>query len=173
MVARKLLMTAPRISLWNIYNFLRNAFRKKKHKQNIRSRGMQSCLPDVYCSLFHSKWIFSSTWMLVFNDYWTQHTTLLGWGGGTKLKAASGLGDFKAVPMSRAVHGFQSKDLFLHFKGKHVVTVMLPVPWSHPELAVVDIWRDNFLEASFSIFTLEEEENSKSETHQKRFKEPD
>lgn len=56
--------------------------------------------------------------------------------------------------MSRAVHGFQSKQLLLHLKGEHVLAVVLPVARGHPESAVVDVWGDHLLESSFPIFTL-------------------
>lgn len=58
--------------------------------------------------------------------------------------------------MSRAVHGFQSKQLLLHLKGEHVLAVVLPVTRSHPEPAVVNVWGDHLLESSFSIFTPDE-----------------
>lgn len=58
------------------------------------------------------------------------------------------------IPVSRTVHGLQSESLLFHLKGKHVVTVMLPMARGHPKLAVVDVWRHNFLEASFPILAL-------------------
>lgn len=64
--------------------------------------------------------------------------------------------------MSRAVHGFQSKQLLLHLKGEHVLAIVLPVARRHPESAVVDVWGDHLLESSFPIFALLE---NKHDTH--------
>jgi len=49
--------------------------------------------------------------------------------------------------VSWAVHGFESKYFFLHFKLEHVLSIMVPVSRSLPQFAVVDIWRDHFLVA--------------------------
>lgn len=56
--------------------------------------------------------------------------------------------------MSRAVHGFQGKQLLFHFKGEHVLAVVLPVARGHPEPAVIDVRGDHLLESSFPVFTL-------------------
>lgn len=58
------------------------------------------------------------------------------------------------IPVSRAVHGFQSKQLLFHFKGEHVLAVVLPVARGHPEPAIIDVRGDHLLESSFPVFTL-------------------
>ena len=56
--------------------------------------------------------------------------------------------------MSRAVHGFEGKDLLLHFEGEHVLAVVLPVSGGQPELAVVDVGCHHLLEAPLPVLTL-------------------
>ena len=45
--------------------------------------------------------------------------------------------------MPRTIHRFQSPLLFLDIKCEHVVLVVLPVPGSFPEFAVVHVRRDD------------------------------
>jgi len=56
--------------------------------------------------------------------------------------------------VSRAVHGFERKGLLLHLEGEHVLAVVLPVARGLPQLAVVDVGRDHFLEAPLPVLTL-------------------
>ena len=62
--------------------------------------------------------------------------------------------DAEGLPVSGAVHGLQSKDVLLHGEGEHVLTVVLPVARGLPQLAVVDIRRRHFLEASPAVLLL-------------------
>ena len=59
-----------------------------------------------------------------------------------------------ALPVSGAVHGLERVGLLLHLEGEHVLTVVLPVARGLPELAVVDVGRDYFLEAPLLVLTL-------------------
>ena len=45
--------------------------------------------------------------------------------------------------VARAVHGFERPFLLLDVEDEHIVFVVLPVPGGFPELAVVQIRRDN------------------------------
>lgn len=65
--------------------------------------------------------------------------------------------------MTRAVHGLQSKDVFFHGEGEHVVTVVLPVTRRLPKLAVIDVGGGHFLEASSPVLLLAQQHSSVSE----------
>lgn len=66
----------------------------------------------------------------------------------------------KVSPVPRAIHRFEGKGLLLSFKREHVFAVVLPVAWSHPQFAVVDVRRHHFLEAPFPVFTLQNKHQS-------------
>ena len=62
--------------------------------------------------------------------------------------------------MSGAVHGFEGVGFLLHLEGEHVLAVVLPMARGLPQLAVVDVGRDYFLEAPILVLTLPMVENS-------------
>ena len=60
----------------------------------------------------------------------------------------------RALPVSGAVHGLEGVGFLLHLEGEHVLAVVLPVAGGLPQLAVVNVGRDYFLEAPLLVLTL-------------------
>ena len=58
--------------------------------------------------------------------------------------------------MTGTVHGFQGESLLLYVEGEHVLRVVLPMAGGLPQLAVVDVGRDDFLETSLSVLATNE-----------------
>lgn len=59
-------------------------------------------------------------------------------------------------PVPWTVHGFEGKSVLFNIKGKHVVTVMLPVARGFPEFTVVHVRRQHLSEVTLVIFLLED-----------------
>lgn len=66
------------------------------------------------------------------------------------------VGVIEDLAMARAVHGLQSEFLLLHVKSEHAVFIMVPVSGDFPEVGLVHVGRHDLLEASFSVFTLDQ-----------------
>ena len=62
----------------------------------------------------------------------------------------------KNQTMTRTVHGFETKHLLLRFKLEHSVGIMFPMTRSLPQLWVVNVGRDDLLEAAFVILASNE-----------------
>ena len=62
----------------------------------------------------------------------------------------------KNQTMTRTVHGFETKHLLLRFKLEHSVGIMFPMTRSLPQLRVVNVGRDDLLEAAFVILASNE-----------------
>ena len=62
----------------------------------------------------------------------------------------------KNQTMTRTVHGFETKHLLLRFKLEHSVRIMFPMTRSLPQLRVVNVGRDDLLEAAFVILASNE-----------------
>lgn len=58
--------------------------------------------------------------------------------------------------MAGAVHGFQCEFLLFHFEWEHVLLVMLPMAGGLPQFRIVNVWRDDLLEATLPVFLLQE-----------------
>jgi len=58
--------------------------------------------------------------------------------------------------MSWTIHGLEGELLLLGLEGEHVLGIVLPVAGGHPQLSVVDVGGNDFLETTLSIFRLDE-----------------
>lgn len=66
------------------------------------------------------------------------------------------------IPVPRAVHWLQSKDVIFHGEGEHVFTVVLPVARCLPQFAVINVGGGYFLEASSPVLILKINTTTKS-----------
>jgi len=58
--------------------------------------------------------------------------------------------------MSGTVHRLEGKLLLLCFKGEHVLGIVLPMAGGHPQLGIVDVGRNDFLETALPVLRLDE-----------------
>lgn len=67
----------------------------------------------------------------------------------------------QSLPVPRAVHGFQCKDIIFHREGEHVFTVVLPMTRFLPQFAVINVGGSYFLKASSPVLFLGKQQNQK------------
>lgn len=63
---------------------------------------------------------------------------------------------FSYSPVPWAIHGLKGESVLVDVKGEHVLTVMLPVSRSLPELAAVHVGGQDLLEVALVVLLLKE-----------------